>query len=302
MAKQTTKQWYNELAELPVCRFLSQASWIALRVHVQNGQKIQRSYRLIEFFRALDWLPVEEIEPNPLKLLPPRDEQRILQEIAAYFSDKQSKRSERRQQREAYKLKVFEYFRTHVSPEDKALLEQLRDFELEKIGQDVNWRHYFWFTSFKQIDMFNNQTPLVRQAKINQFKLDVIQHFNNAQRLRDGSYAQYYWGSGFEGAGETFDDWLNRQPADFHQKHRQQQQQQQQRRQRRYRHYSMPESPLVEAYRQLEMTSAASFTEVRQQFRRLALQYHPDRPGGSEERMKQIIAAYDTLKKTLSPQ
>jgi curved DNA-binding protein CbpA len=56
---------------------------------------------------------------------------------------------------------------------------------------------------------------------------------------------------------------------------------------------------LREAYLHLKVAPGASLKEVRQQFRQLAMCYHPDRPGGSSEKMKQILTAYDVIKKVM---
>lgn len=52
-------------------------------------------------------------------------------------------------------------------------------------------------------------------------------------------------------------------------------------------------------YEILELSKGASQEEIRQAFRRLALQYHSDR-GGDEERFKEIKQAYDDLRVGLS--
>jgi hypothetical protein len=283
--------WQSALASLPVGQFLSDATWGALQQYVSSGSSQLRGYRLLEFFRALDWLPMDEIEPNPLKQFGKKEAQRIHKEIGGYLQAKQTRRKAQRVYRENYRLKVFEYYRSQISPEDKERLEQLRDYELERIGQDVNWRHYYWFTSMKQIDAFVNQTAEARQLTMEQFKRDVEAHYRNAQRLREGTYADYYWG-GFENAGETFDEWANRQTQQFHRKTNQGNG-------RRFdeAYYLRPE--LREAYLHLKVAPGASLKEVRQQFRQLAMCYHPDRPGGSSEKMKQILTAYDVIKKVM---
>jgi hypothetical protein len=293
MAPQVSN-WQTTLAELPVSRFLSAESLAALDQFLRSGSSSQRVYRVTEFFKAIDWLPVEEIEPNPLKQLAATDRKRLYAEIREYFSHKETKRQARKEQREDYKLKVFEYYRANISQADKDLLERLRDYELEKIGQDINWRHYFWFTSFRQIDAFNAKTPEERKILIARFIQDVDQHFKNAERLREGTYAQYYWGGGFESAGETFDEWANRQTWQADPK------QQKQRRQYRASFQQEAVSPLHKAYKRLELPMWATLSEVRQQFRRLTLQYHPDVPGGSEAEMKEILAAYNLVKKAVS--
>ena len=53
-------------------------------------------------------------------------------------------------------------------------------------------------------------------------------------------------------------------------------------------------------FRMLGVTSHASLDEVRRAYRGLALDLHPDRPGGDEERFKEITAAYNQLVQQLN--
>ncbi len=289
MAPDTTTTWDSELAAVPAGKFLSKDAWNALRQYVENGPTRQRGNRVVEFFKALDWLPYEEISPNPLENMAPRQQSRIRRDILRYFEHKANQRDKRREARENHKQRLIEYYRLNVSPEDKRLLERLRDYELELIGEDINWRHYFWFNSFRKVRNFISLTPLQKATLIRQFMADVHLRKRNEERIRQGTYSQFYWGDGLGDQPETFDEWLNRnQHQEFHFHRR-----------KRPAAPEAPGHPLEAAYHHLELSPGASLSEVRQQFRKLTLQYHPDMPGGSSEAMKRILSAYQVLKQQL---
>src|SRR5690348_7158575 len=89
------KDWILEITALPVGSFLSEPTMTALLRFLDQSsgsQRRQRGYRVLEFFKAVDWLPVGEIQPNPLKVLSKGDYQRIQSEIQAYLEDKSQKR------------------------------------------------------------------------------------------------------------------------------------------------------------------------------------------------------------------
>ncbi len=283
---QTHLSWSSQILALPVGSFLSRHSWRILEKYVQSGAASQRVHRLVEFFKTLDWLPLEEISPNPLKHLAALEARAIERDIEAYLEAKQEKRQTQREKREAYKIRVFEYFRSQVSASDKAQLEKLRDYELERLGDDMNWKHYFWFTSFKQIDAFVSQSAQARKALIQQFIQDVETRKKNEDRLREGTYEEYYWGSRHTcNEPDGVEAWFYAQT------------------QQKTSRQTVPrnKTPLEKAYDQLALKPGCTLKEVRSQFRQMALQYHPDTPGGSSEKMKAILAAYDLIKR-LHPQ
>ena len=56
-------------------------------------------------------------------------------------------------------------------------------------------------------------------------------------------------------------------------------------------------------YKQLGLATTATFDEVKKQFRKLALKYHPDRckdKKTGERKFKEIFEAYETIKNSIS--
>ena len=49
-------------------------------------------------------------------------------------------------------------------------------------------------------------------------------------------------------------------------------------------------------YEVLGVAKSASDDDIKRAFRKLAVKYHPDKAGGSEEKFKEINEAYEVLK------
>eukprot|EP00035_Acanthoeca_spectabilis_P027561 m.467033 g.467033 ORF g.467033 m.467033 type:complete len:264 (-) comp25822_c0_seq1:154-945(-) len=61
-------------------------------------------------------------------------------------------------------------------------------------------------------------------------------------------------------------------------------------------HAASPEPPRERCYYEiLNVSRTATPTEIRKSYRRLALQLHPDKPTGDEEKFKEVAAAYEVL-------
>jgi DnaJ-class molecular chaperone len=48
-------------------------------------------------------------------------------------------------------------------------------------------------------------------------------------------------------------------------------------------------------YKILEISPSANEQEIKKQYRKLALKYHPDKPGGNETMFKEVLEAYGVL-------
>lgn len=51
----------------------------------------------------------------------------------------------------------------------------------------------------------------------------------------------------------------------------------------------------MDPYKVLNLSETASIAEIKKRYRELALQFHPDRPGGNDAKFRDIAVAYDSL-------
>jgi hypothetical protein len=275
---------------LPVFAHLSDDSKRRLEAYWEDGNTTFRQKRLREFFKTLDWLawgdPQQE---RVLQKLPPPLCRQLQREIQDYQNHKAEHRVESAEKRAQYRLKIYEYFRIKMPSTDKALLESLRDYELNLTGRDVNWRHYFTLDSFKRIDAFIRASAEERQAWFAQFRQDVDTYKKNYDKLH---YARFGQPSHSE---FTFDDWceLMGDEAPSPAGHRSRAENSSNTGQRS----ASADKGVLQACRILEVTLGASPETVKKQFRKLTLSYHPDLPGGNEEKMKTLVGAYEELKR-----
>jgi len=275
---------------LPVFSHLSTDSKRQLEQYFLEGNTAFRQKRMLEFFKTIDWVaPGEPCDERPLQKLSLPLRKQLSREIEDYRNQKALNRLENAEKREQYKLRIFEYFRVKMPPADKALLESLRDYELNLTGRDVNWRHYFTLDSFKKIDAFIRASAEERQAWFAQFRKDVDTYKKNYDKIHHARYAQDC------GQPFSFDDWCDLMddeiPRSSGHKHSHQKDRQS---------APPPKSPdnsIYQAYRTLQVDSGASPELVKKQFRKLTLSHHPDLPNGSEEKMKAIIGAYEEIKR-----
>jgi hypothetical protein len=282
---------------LPVYAHLSDDSKRQLEAYLLDGNTAFRQKRLLEFFKAIDWAGLPELlddmqNARLLQKLQPSLQRQLKREIQDYQNRKAENRVESAEKRHQYRLRVFEYFRVKVPPADKALLESLRDYELDLTGRDVNWRHYFTLDSFKQIDAFIQATSEERQAWIAKFRQDVDTYKKNYDKIHNAQYQQACYHE------FTFDDWCDMMGDEAlgsgYQKAGS----------GRASGSSGNTSGsagsvnvVLQAHQTLQVAMGASPEEVKRQFRKLTLTHHPDVPSGSEDKMKAIIGAYEEIKR-----
>lgn len=269
---------------LPVFGHLSPDSKQQLDAYINAGNQTFREKKLLEFFRLIDWVALgERWDDRPLHKLSVPLRNQLKREIEDYRNQKALNRQENTEKREQYKLRVFEYFRIKMSTGDKLLLETLRDYELNLTGRDVNWRHYFTMDSFKKIDAFIRAPQEERQALFAKFRKDVDTYQQNYEKIH---FAQTHQSSE---QTFTFDDWCELMGEDMPNPGA-----------RRKSAHSTTQAdmrnPVRQAYQTLKIDWGASPEAVKKQFRKLTLSHHPDLPGGSDEKMKTIINAYDAIK------
>lgn len=276
--------FFNQHA-LPVFDCLSGDTKRQLEIYLAEGNTAFRSKKLLEFFRTIDWLSAEdEVDARPLQKLSPLLQRQLQREVADYRMRKAESRAENAEKRAQYRLRVFEYFRIKMPPADKALLESLRDYELNLTGRDVNWRHYFTLDSFKKIDAFRQASPTERQALFARFKKDVDTYKRNYDKIHQAQWAR---GCAHE---FTFDDWCDMWGDEAPRSSGTRQGKQN-------RHASIPTSSITRACQILEVSLDTPPEAVKKQFRMLTLRHHPDLPSGSEEKMKLIVGAYQELRR-----
>lgn len=275
MAQKTTTFFQHH--RMPVFDHLSSATRHALSSYLDAKNPAFRSRKLLEFFKSVDWLSPVEIQNTNQRLLnslPPTDRRRLLSEIGSYHRTKEQQRHQNRNRQRDYKARVFSHFRNTVPAEDKILLESLRDYELDRTGNDRNWRHYFTMDSLKKIDAFVAQNAAERRRIVDAFYKDVDTYCKNAQRRR-------VWGIPEEETVFTFDDWCDWFGDEV------------------VVPRAMAATRTQSAYDVLELSPGCGKSALRQQFKKLTLRHHPDMPGGNTEKMKAILEAYALLKQTV---
>lgn len=275
----TTSTFFKQ-ETLPVFDYLSPDSKHQLESFLLSGNTSFRQKQLLEFFKILDWVSTEDaLQHRFFQKLSPGLRRQIAREILAYHQRKNETRQVNAEKRGQYKLRIIDYFRTHIPASDKALLESLRDYELDLTGRDINWRHHFTLDSFKKIDAFINATPLERQALFARFKHDVDTYKKNYDKLHHQASQECEHNF-------SFDDWCDLMGEEAPRSQ-----------QRQKSHSQLPSStnPILQAFKTLDLPVNAVPDTVKKQFRQLTLKHHPDLPNGCEETMKAIVGAYQQI-------
>lgn len=275
-------------AKLPVLHALSSASLNGLQAYIEAGNARHRLKQWVDWFKTIDWMSFNDLDTRLLSRLPIKLRQQVKADVRAYYRQKAEGRQARQTQQAEYRQRVDAYYRETLCSGDKALLESLRDYELELTGRDANWQHHFRFKSFKKIDEFVAAGSLERQKLIQAFQQDVLTYKKNKETWEKTGLPPYMAG---EAGPADFDSWAESIPVNPSPGGAKQTRQAQ----------PPPASELPPkvrlAYERLRLPPSASWTQVKKQFRKLTLSAHPDRPGGSETKMRQLLEAYNYLEK-----
>jgi hypothetical protein len=283
---------------LPVLACLRPLTQQALALHTLQGNTAHRQKQVLEFFKTVDWLPLTSLDFRSFKTLTPQALQALKQDLNAYYQKKQNQKQETQDKQQAYKQRVDAYFREQVSASDKALLESLRDYELELTGRDVNWQHHFRLKSFKRVDAFVAGTHELRLNWIHAFRQDVLTYKRNLEAMTQAGQYPYTTAPVLD-----FDSWCDQQGGETTP-------QQGQASgsgtaassaYRRAADASRPAWPsgVLLAFSELELSANTSWEGVKKRFRQLTLKHHPDLPHGCEQTMKRLLSAYQLLEKHL---
>lgn len=263
--------------DVPAFKTISQKSKKILKRFCSGNNHKNRTHKVIDFYKCLDWLPFEDIDSGFLKKFSDDEQKILLKDIKIYLNKKEEKREQSQNWRNEYKQRIFEYYKKKVPTPIKLELEELRDYELNNVGHDRNWCFYFQFKSFKKIDEFLNLTPKAKEDIFNRFKKDVLSYKMNRERNLfgeqiDKGFCNKHWD----------DDIVKNINWEFNRKHQRQ-------------FTTTFDKNLSEDFAILQLPYGADFGTIKKQYRKLALQYHPDKPNGDEQKMKEIVGAYQRL-------
>ena len=265
--------------EIPALKTISARSKKILHNFCQGKNHKNRIHKVTEFLKCLDWIPFEEMDMSILDKFEEHERKILLKDIKIYLNKKAEKHEQSYSWKQEYKKRIVEYYKIKVPRLLKIELEHLRDYELNTVGHDRNWQHYFKLQSFKKVDELVNLSPQAREELFRRFKKDVMTYKHNRERNVFGD-------KGEKACNKHWDDdiikninWESGQ-----------------------KEYKKPDKQYTKFdasdYTILELPYGADTTSIKKQYRKLAQIYHPDKPTGDEKKMKAIVGAYQRLIKS----
>jgi hypothetical protein len=267
--------------DIPALKKTSERTKKILKNYCTRGNTQLRRNRVIEFYKCLDWLPFDQLDLSLLNKFDDSDRKILLKEIKIYLNRKEERQQRASNYRKEYQKRIMQHFKDKVPGHIKQELEKLRDYELNLIGHDRNWQYYFHFKSFKKIDEFVNLTPAERLSIFKDFKKDVWSYKNN--RDINLSWKEDYIKPCHKHWDDDIVKSINWEETKKQYNHRN-------------KHTRKDiERDITLDYSILGVSVGADLDTIKKKYRQLAKLYHPDRPEGNENKMKEIISAYQRL-------
>lgn len=266
--------------DIPAFKIASQKSKRILKNYCTEKNHKNRAHKVIDFYKCIDWIPFEELDISILNNFCNDDKKTLLKDIKIYLNKKEEKRSQASSWKKEYNNRIIDYYKKNVPTYLKIQLEELRDYELNSINHDRNWVHYFRFKSFKKIDEFLKLHPSEKEKLFSKFKKDVQTYKKNRDTNLFGDK------SNCESCNKSWDEelinninWETKSKKDKKKTHTP----------------TEKKNTTITDYATLELPLGTNLQTVKQQYRKLALIYHPDKPGGDETKMKAIVSAYQRI-------
>lgn len=263
--------------DIPALKQASEKTKKILKKFCESKNTRIRTQKVVEFYKCLDWIPYKELDKSIFDKLPDKERKQVFKDVNIYLHQKEDKLSKKSEWQQEYRNRVFTYYKQNVPKNIKLELERLRDYELNLVGHDRNWQYYFQLNSFKKIDEFVSLTYDQRLDIFYRFKKDVMTYkmnrdrniFNRDRECENCSHR----------LEDDIDKSINWEKSAY--KH--------------YKNSLPPGATLDTDYKTLGLPSGTAISEIKKQYRKLAMKYHPDKPGGDELKMKAIVSAYHRL-------
>ncbi|MEW5821366.1 MAG: J domain-containing protein [Cyanobacteriota bacterium] len=265
--------------DVPAFKVISQKSKKILKKFCTGNNHRNRTHKIIDLYKCLDWIPYEDIDFRILDKFNAEDRKILLKDIKVYLNKKEEQLTQRTNWQKEYKQRIVDYYKKTVPGYLKQELENLRDYELNLVGHDRNWRYYFRFNSFKKIDKLVSLTIYERENIFLKFKKDVLSYkINRDRNLSDTAYDK-------NACNHNWDDDIVKN-INWETGNKRQQ-----------KHNDLILYSTTKDLATLGLTIEADLNTIKKQYRKLAQVYHPDKPSGNEQKMKEIVSAYHRLLK-----